>query len=146
VSLAAFRELRVLPRLHESLPKYLRTVWIQAGIGSVSILLLTRSFPADWYRLPFLVFTSVGLICLFAVLIKIFELDVNLTEASINLRISDIVKSITTRVTPMLLVLGFLFMFVFLPGSKISTVGILLAGSFKAVNWVLLFWIVRINP
>lgn len=97
----------------------------------------------DYVQAAFSALAVVGLVGIYAVLIKIFELDADLSVVSVQLRIADVVRAVAVRTILLLLMLVVVLIFLLLPGGTLSISKVLLGGFAKATHWILLFWIVR---
>ena len=143
-ALVALRRTSLLPRLHQSYPEYLHSVWIQSAIAAFSVLAL---FPSlDYGTLAFSPLAILGLIGLYTTLVRIYEINVNLSTGSVQLGLGVIVRAIAIRAIPMLVILGLALAYLLLPASVFSVVSVLLAGIAKAAHWSLLLWIAQQVP
>jgi hypothetical protein len=143
-ALVALRRTSFLPRFHQSYPEYLHSVWIQSAVGAFSILALLPSL--DYGTLAFSLFPILGLVGLYTTLIRIYELDIDLTTGAVQLGLGEIVRAITIRALPMLVFLALALAYPLMPGPTFSFLSVLLAGIMKAIYWSLLLWVAQQAP
>ncbi|ORY09989.1 hypothetical protein BCR34DRAFT_567608 [Clohesyomyces aquaticus] len=140
--LLVLRHRSLLPQLHHSCPKFLHSLWLQAGIGASTIFILLHSW--DFGKIRPSVFAMFGFVCLYAVLIRMFESNADLSIDSPPTTMSDIIRAICVRAIPLLTILAMVIGFLVSPSLFPSTV--LLASLMKATHWSLLFWIAKESP
>ena len=83
-----------------------------------------------------------GLVGLYGSLICMFELDSEVNAGSAELRSSNAMRSIASRTFGLLLALALAFILVLLPGRAIYAASTLVAGSIKAVYWIVVLLLV----
>lgn len=102
------------------------------------------AIPHEHTKLPFVLLALLGLVGLYASLIRMFERNISYFDGPARLALSDIVRSIASRTIAILAIAAITLMCILWPGSNPYILQVLVAGGLKAAHWVAVFWLVRL--
>jgi hypothetical protein len=136
--LVALRNASYLPRLSPSTAEHLQSQWLCTGVGAASALALARSYNLTSLGIGAVVL--LGLTGFYSILVRIYEQDATQIGQSLSSGLVFLLKAIASRAAGVLALLVVGMLLIWSPGARPSFWN-LVAGSMKAVHWVVMFWI-----